>query len=133
MNEMHMGTTVDYAVMAIYFIAIVGFGLYFGKYASSTKDFFFGGQRFAWWLIAFSGIATTVGSYSFVKYSRVGFEYGIWSASMNGMTLWDVKLSKQTKVGVQHRAEVLMIRRLRSKVGTRSSNTSSANRGPAAP
>ncbi len=79
MMDIQLGTWIDYVVMAGYFIAVVGFGLYFGKYASSTKDFFFGGQRFAWWLIAFSGIATTVGSYSFVKYSAAGFSYGISS------------------------------------------------------
>ena len=77
--DFQLGSPIDYAVMAFYFFAVVGFGLYFGKYAGSTKDFFFGGQRFAWWLIAFSSIATTVGSYSFIKYSRVGFEYGISS------------------------------------------------------
>ena len=79
MMDVQLGTGLDYAMMLGYFVVVVGFGLYFGKYASSTKDFFFGGQRFAWWLIAFSGIATTVGSYSFVKYSRVGFEYGLSS------------------------------------------------------
>ncbi len=79
MIDARLGTNLDYVVMAAYFIAVVGFGLYFGKYASTTKDFFFGGQRFAWWLIAFSGIATTVGSYSFVKYSAAGFTYGISS------------------------------------------------------
>lgn len=74
-----MGETIDFVVIGVYFAAVVGFGLYFGRYTKNTKDFFFGGQRFAWWLIAFSGIATTVGSYSFVKYSRVAYEYGICS------------------------------------------------------
>ncbi len=74
-----LGQPVDYIVMLAYFTAIVLFGIYFTRYTHSTKDFFFGGQRFAWWLIAFSGIATTVGSYSFVKYSDVGFEYGLSS------------------------------------------------------
>ncbi|GMV99120.1 MAG: sodium:solute symporter [Candidatus Hydrogenedentota bacterium] len=73
------GAPIDFAVIAVYFVAIVAFGLWFGKYTRNTSDFFFGGQRFAWWLIAFSGIATTVGSYSFVKYSEVGYEYGISS------------------------------------------------------
>jgi len=34
----------------------------------------------SWWLIAFSLIATTVGSYSFVKYSNKGFGYGLSSS-----------------------------------------------------
>lgn len=75
----HLGSWLDYAVMLAYFVGIVIFGMWFGGYTRTTKDFFFGGQRFAWWLIAFSGIATTVGSYSFVKYSEVGFSYGLSS------------------------------------------------------
>jgi len=74
-----IGENIDYAVMIGYFIAVLGFGLYFGRYTTTTKDFFFGGQRFSWWLIAFSCVATVVGSYSFVKYSAAGFRYGICS------------------------------------------------------
>jgi SSS family solute:Na+ symporter len=70
---------VDYTVILFYFVMVLGFGLYFGRNTKSTKDFFFGGQRFSWWLIAFSCVATVVGSYSFIKYSTVGFQYGISS------------------------------------------------------
>ena len=87
MNGEFVGTWLDYAVIAAYFIAVVGFGLWFGRYTKSTNDFFFGGQRFAWWLIAFSGIATTVGSYSFVKYSDVGFRFGL-SSTMSYLNDW---------------------------------------------
>lgn len=73
------GTNLDYVVMLGYFVFVVGFGLYFGRYAKTTRDFFLGGQRFAWWLIAFSAVATLVGSYSFIKYSEVGFTHGISS------------------------------------------------------
>lgn len=80
MNETNfIGAPIDLFVVAFYFVAVVGFGLWFGKYTKNTKDFFLGGQRFSWWLIAFSGIATTVGSYSFVKYSEVGFDFGVSS------------------------------------------------------
>jgi SSS family solute:Na+ symporter len=74
-----IGKNIDYVVMLCYFAAVLGFGLYFGRYTKSTKDFFFGGQRFSWWLISFSCVATVVGSYSFIKYSTVGFQYGISS------------------------------------------------------
>jgi len=74
-----IGGNLDYAVMLGYFVVVLGFGLYFGRYTSTTKDFFFGGQRFSWWLIAFSCVATVVGSYSFIKYSAAGFKYGICS------------------------------------------------------
>lgn len=74
-----IGGNLDYVVMLGYFVAVLGFGLYFGRYTATTKDFFFGGQRFSWWLIAFSCVATVVGSYSFIKYSAAGFRYGICS------------------------------------------------------
>jgi SSS family solute:Na+ symporter len=73
--------------MVVYFIAIMLFGSYFGKYNRSTKDFFFGGRRFAWWLIAFSIVATGVGSHSFVKYSAKGFEHG-FSSTMTYINDW---------------------------------------------
>ena len=79
MTDQFIGTNLDYIVVFIYFFVVLGFGLYFGRYTSSTKDFFFGGQRFSWWLISFSCVATLVGSYSFIKYSAAGFRYGICS------------------------------------------------------
>ena len=75
-----MGAPVDYGIMIFYFMIILTIGTYFGRRQKTVKDFFFGGQRFSWWLITFSLIATTVGSYSFVKYSRVAFSYGLGSS-----------------------------------------------------
>jgi len=83
----NIGTSTDWIVMIVYFLAIMLFGSYFGKYNRSTKDFFFGGRRFAWWLIAFSIVATGVGSHSFVKYSAKGFEHGL-SSTMTYINDW---------------------------------------------
>jgi hypothetical protein len=71
------GQAIDYAIMIGYFVLILVIGTWFARRQKTTKDFFFGGQRFSWWLIAVSLIATTVGSYSFVKYSNKGFGYGL--------------------------------------------------------
>jgi len=84
-----VGTKLDYAIIIIYFVAIFGFGFFFARFTKSTKDFFFGNQRFSWWIIAFSCIATTVGSYSFVKYSAAGYKYGL-SSSMTYLNDWPV-------------------------------------------
>lgn len=82
-----IGTSTDWIVMIIYFIGIMLFGSYFGKYNRTTTDFFFGGRRFAWWLIAMSIVATGVGSHSFIKYSAKGFEAGL-SSTMTYMNDW---------------------------------------------
>ena len=81
------GTPIDYGVMVLYFLIILGIGTWFGRKQKTTKDFFFGGQRFSWWLIAFSLVATTIGSYSFVKYSKVAYQYGL-SSSQTYLNDW---------------------------------------------
>ncbi len=81
------GAPIDYAIMIGYFMVILAVGTWFARRQKTTRDFFFGGQRFSWWLIAFSLIATTVGSYSFVKYSNKGFAYGL-SSSQTYLNDW---------------------------------------------
>jgi len=75
-----LGKPIDYAIMILYVVLILFIGTYFSRRQKTTKDFFFGGQRFSWWLIAFSLVATLVGSYSFVKYSRAAYDYGLASS-----------------------------------------------------
>jgi SSS family solute:Na+ symporter len=80
-TETHrIGTPLDYGIMIGYFVAILLIGTMYGRKQQTTKDFFFGGQRFSWWLITFSLMATTVGSYSFVKYSSIAYTYGVASS-----------------------------------------------------
>jgi len=83
----NIGTSLDWIVMVIYFLTIMLFGTYFGRYTKDTSDFFFGGRRFSWWLITMSIVATGVGSHSFVKYSAKGFEHG-FSSSMTYLNDW---------------------------------------------
>lgn len=71
-----IGSTVDYAILIAYIVGILAFGSFFGRFTKTTKEFFFAGQRFSWWLIATSCVATLVGSYSFVKYSNRAYDNG---------------------------------------------------------
>ncbi|NIA30846.1 MAG: sodium/solute symporter [Actinobacteria bacterium] len=73
------GTPLDLWIIIAYFVGVMAFGSFFGKFIRGTKEFFFAGQKLSWWLIAMSSIATTVGSYSFVKYSQAAFKYGFSS------------------------------------------------------
>ena len=69
----------DTSVIVAYFVGITTFGALLGRFTRSTRDFFLAGQRFPAGLVAFSCVATVVGSYSFIKYSAAGFRYGISS------------------------------------------------------
>jgi SSS family solute:Na+ symporter len=75
-----IGTPLDYVVMGLYLAAILAVGVSFGRRQRTLRDFFFGGQRFSWWLIAASLIASLVGSYSFVKYGEAAYRYGLGSS-----------------------------------------------------
>lgn len=88
MEQVHnIGGQLDWIVLIVYMVAMLLFGSYFAKYNKDTNDFFFGGRRFAWWLIAMSIVATGVSSHSFVKYAAMGFKYG-FSSSMSYMNDW---------------------------------------------
>ena len=82
-----VGTNLDRVVILMYFTIVMGFGAYFGKYSRTTSDYFFGGRRFAWWLITISIVATGIGSHSFVKYSTKAYQYG-FSSTMTYMNDW---------------------------------------------
>ena len=77
----------DVAVVLIYFGGIVGAGAYFARFTRTSSDYFFGGRRFSGWLLAVSCVATTIGAYSFVKYSSAAFSYGI-ASSMTYLNDW---------------------------------------------
>lgn len=83
----NIGTELDWVVLIIYMVAMLLFGTYFAKYNKDTNDFFFGGRRFTWWIIAMSIVATGISSHSFVKYAAMGFKYG-FSSSMSYMNDW---------------------------------------------
>jgi len=82
-----IGTQLDWVVLVIYMISMLLFGTYFAKYNNDTNDFFFGGRRFTWWIIAMSIVATGISSHSFIKYSAMGFKYG-FSSSMSYINDW---------------------------------------------
>lgn len=77
----------DMTVIIGYLALILGFGSFFGRYTKTTRDFFFSGAKFSWWLIAMSLVATGVGSHSFMKYAQIGYEHGM-SSSMSYMNDW---------------------------------------------
>lgn len=68
------------SIICFYFMMVTFFGTYFSKFSSNIHEFFFSGQRFAWWLPFISMMATGIGSYSYLKYSEQGLNTGMNSA-----------------------------------------------------
>ncbi len=78
---------IDYIIIVGYMLGILLFGILFSRYHSSTKEFFLAGQRFPWYMISFSAVASLVGSYSFIKYSEAAYKFGL-SATTGYMDDW---------------------------------------------
>ena len=86
--DLPLGATIVIGCIVFgYFILITAFGTYFSRFSRDINDFFFSGQRFAWWLAAASMVATGIGSYSYLKYSEQGFLTGT-SSTMTYMNDW---------------------------------------------
>ncbi|HIA00800.1 MAG TPA: sodium:solute symporter family protein [Myxococcales bacterium] len=79
--------TLDVVVLVGYFLTVTLFGFFSGRSTKTTHDFFFAGQRYGWFVIAMSCVATVVGSYSFVKYSGIAYDHGI-AGSQNYLNDW---------------------------------------------
>mgnify|MGYP001161987677 CR=1 FL=1 len=70
---MKIGTTIDYFVLAIYFLILVAIGFYFAKKMKGGHDFFSGGNKIPWWV---SGISLYMSNFSAWTFTgAAGFVY----------------------------------------------------------
>ena len=57
--------TINYIVLMVYLLLMVGVGVYFARRNASTDDFFRGGKRMAWWAAGCSIFATMLSSLTY--------------------------------------------------------------------
>ncbi len=56
----------DYAVIALYLVAITAFGSWFAKFQKTTRDYFLADRSSPWWAICFTIVATETSTLSFI-------------------------------------------------------------------
>ncbi|HEY0876106.1 MAG TPA: sodium:solute symporter [Vicinamibacterales bacterium] len=56
----------DYAVIAVYLLAIVAFGSWFARFQKTTRDYFLTDRSVPWWAICFTIVATETSTLSFI-------------------------------------------------------------------
>ena len=56
----------DYAVVALYLVAVTGFGTYFARFQKTTGDYFLTGRSVPWWAICFTIVATETSTLTFI-------------------------------------------------------------------
>lgn len=66
-------TLIDYLIVALYFIVVLGVGLWFGRREETTDDFMLGGRNVPWLAVLGSLIATEISAATFLATPGVGY------------------------------------------------------------
>ncbi len=70
-------TTIDYGVLGLYFLAMVGVGVYFRPIQRTTQDFFWGERSLGWFPLGLSLMATLVSTTGYTGLPGESYEFGI--------------------------------------------------------
>ena len=70
-------TTIDYVVMAIYFIAVLGVGFALRRAARTTTDFFLSGRSLPPWVTGLAFLSANLGAQEVIGMGASGAKYGI--------------------------------------------------------
>jgi SSS family transporter len=65
----------DWAVVAVYFLAVAAVGILVSRGQRSTRDYFLGGRSLPWWAAALSIIATETSAVTIIGFPAAAFEH----------------------------------------------------------
>ena len=65
--------TLDYAVIAIYFVFVIAFGIKAGGRSNNKEDYFLGGKSLPWWLVCFSIVATETSTLTVIGVPAIAY------------------------------------------------------------
>ena len=70
-------STLDFAVIAVYFAVTLSAGLFMGRFVKSGGDFFSGGNKVPWWMGAISSYMAMISSFVFIAHGGIAYEDGV--------------------------------------------------------
>ncbi|HLV88980.1 MAG TPA: sodium:solute symporter family protein [Candidatus Sulfotelmatobacter sp.] len=68
---------VDLAIIVIYFVLVLGLGVYFSKFAHTGEEFFMAGRQMTAWIAGLAFISANLGSLEMMGYAAATYQYGI--------------------------------------------------------
>jgi SSS family solute:Na+ symporter len=71
---------VDYAIVAIYFVMVLGIGFYLKRYTKSGEGFFLAGREMTAWVAGLSFISANLGALELMGWAAATYQYGILAA-----------------------------------------------------
>src|SRR5437879_7880651 len=73
-------STVDLAIIAIYFLAVLGIGFYLKRFAKTGEDFFMAGREMTAWVAGLAFVSANLGSLELLGWAGSSYQYGILAA-----------------------------------------------------
>jgi SSS family solute:Na+ symporter len=70
-------SSVDLAIIALYFAAVLGIGFYLKRYTKTGEDFFLAGREMTAWVAGLSFLAANLGSLELIGWAAASYQYGI--------------------------------------------------------
>ena len=70
-------SSVDVAIIALYFVAVLGIGFYLKRYTKTGEDFFLAGREMTAWVAGLSFSAANLGSLELMGWAAAAYQYGI--------------------------------------------------------
>jgi SSS family solute:Na+ symporter len=76
-NRLMTMSPVDLVIVVLYFVLVLGIGLYLKKFAKTGEDFFMAGREMTAWIAGLSFISANLGSLEMMGYAAATYQYGI--------------------------------------------------------
>src|SRR6478609_5878973 len=73
-------STIDLAIIAIYFIAVLAIGFYLKGQTETGEDFFLAGREMTAWIAGLSFLSANLGSLELMGWAAAAYQYGILGA-----------------------------------------------------
>jgi SSS family solute:Na+ symporter len=70
-------STVDLAIIVLYFITVLGIGFYLKRFTKTGEDFFLAGREMTAWIAGLSFLAANLGSLELMGWAASAYQYGI--------------------------------------------------------
>ncbi len=72
--------TVDFVIIAVYFVVVLSIGVYLKRYSNTGEDFFMAGRDITAWVAGLSFICANLGALELMGWAAATYQYGILAA-----------------------------------------------------
>ncbi len=79
---------VDLAIIALYFVMVMGIGFYLKRFTKTGEDFFLAGRDMSSWIAGLSFVAANLGSLELMGWAASAYQSGILAPTGIGSALF---------------------------------------------